>query len=440
MMFILFLLIIFFLAVVGFFSRVEFAASTAAISRLDELLKTKEDPAGDRVRFWLSQPEEREQIVAVAQVGLAVSSLALGAISKDFFESLTGIIFIETYSGWLAFLDTLIPVVPWILSISLVAACYIVFSVQIPRARVLQSPEAFLLKSASTITFYSRLLGQFTQRVQRVALWFQRELGLNPEQEYVYHYSAADIREIVEGAEAGGVIEEPEKEMLSAVIDFGDLVVRQIVTPRTEVVSVNVETSGAEVIHLCLEHGITKIPVYEVDLDHIVGIVHLRDLVKRLMDNGIEKFTAGDVQRPAMFVPETISVSSLLQQFRISRKHIAIVLDEFGGTSGLVTLEDLLEEIVGDVKDPFETGVEAIKLSPDGSAVIDGMMLLEDFNAYFGLELQQNNYDTVAGFVLEKLDRIPSVGDLVVDSEQAIMLRVEKMDHLRIESVYFRRL
>lgn len=161
-----------------------------------------------------------------------------------------------------------------------------------------------------------------------------------------------EIKEIVSGPNSEGVIEEPERRMLSAVIDFGELVVRQVSLPRTEILAVEADEPIQEAIRLATEHSITKMPVYEDNLDQIIGIVHVRDILARMVSGKLDGCLARDLAREVLFVPETISVNALLREFRARRMHIAIVLDEFGGL-GLVTLEDLLEEIVGEVSRPF---------------------------------------------------------------------------------------
>ena len=231
------------------------------------------------------------------------------------------------------------------------------------------------------------------------------------------------------------MIEEQERQMLSAVIDFGELVVRQVYLPRTEIVGVEADQSLSEIIRLAVEHDLTKFPVYEDNLDHIVGILHVRYILAALVDGSSESKKARDLAREAIFVPETISVSDLLRKFRARRTHIAIVLDEFGGTAGMATLEDLVEEIVGEYGDSLVAGAPAIQPQADGTSLVDGLALIDEIKDHFGLELSDPNYDTIAGYVLSKLGRIPQVGDTFEDPENGIQLKVTAMDHLRIAQV-----
>ncbi len=249
-----------------------------------------------------------------------------------------------------------------------------------------------------------------------------------------------ELKQIVSGPEVEGLLEAPERDMLTAVIDFGELVVRQIMIPRMEIVALDSTAPISAGIDLVLENSITKIPVFEEDVDNITGILHLRDLVLAQKENQDPSTTVGSLKREALYVPETISVNDLLHQFRARHTHIAIVLDEFGGTSGLVTLEDLLEEIVGDVRDGFENEPPSFMTTPEGKIIIDGFTTIEDVNEHFGLNLHDPHYDTIAGFMLGRLGRIARTGDVIEVKEENIRLQVDQMDRMRIDQVCLTRI
>jgi putative hemolysin len=220
--------------------------------------------------------------------------------------------------------------------------------------------------------------------------------------------------------------------MVHAVFDMHDTFVRQVMIPRTEVVAVEAGTSLAKVIDVLVANPFTKLPVYEEKLDDVIGILHSKDVLRALVDQKVEGMMARDLMRDAIFVPEAARADRLLEFFRSSHQHIAIVLDEYGGTAGVVTLEDLLEEIVGDVRAPIDTEAE-IQAMADGTALVDGFMLIEEVNEHFGLNITDPHYDTIAGFIMGRLGRIAQVGDrLRIDST---LLRVEAMQGLRIEYV-----
>jgi CBS domain containing-hemolysin-like protein len=225
--------------------------------------------------------------------------------------------------------------------------------------------------------------------------------------------------------------------MLHAIFDFGELLVRQVMIPRTEITGVEADASMDEILNVVNQSTYTKLPVYEDDLDLILGIIHVKDLLRVLSQPEDKAFNARSLLREPLYVPETLPVNDLLHKFRQNRQHIAIVMDEYGGTAGLITLEDLLEEIVGEVSDPFDEDFPEIQTLPDGTMLVDGLALIEDINQQLDLNLQDPHYDTIAGFLLGKLGRIPKVGDTVVS--EGARFTVESMDGLRIARLSVKR-
>lgn len=237
---------------------------------------------------------------------------------------------------------------------------------------------------------------------------------------------------LVKASAEEGVVEVDAEEMLHAVFDFGDLLVRQVMIPRTEMIAVPADAKVPDILDLAAQNPFTKFPVYGDNLDQILGIIHLKDLIPMLRDDENNTRSACDLMREAIFIPETARVSTLLHFFRMHRRHITIVLDEYGGTAGIVTLEDLLEEIVGEVSDPFDHEQDILLLR-DGSALIDGLTLIEEVNEHFSLNLQDPHYDTIAGYVLGKLERLAQVGDVIIID--GFRLRVEDLDGFRIARI-----
>jgi len=257
--------------------------------------------------------------------------------------------------------------------------------------------------------------------------------GLQMAGEHSLLYTVEELKQIVSESEEVGLIQTPERKMLHAIFDFGELLVRQVMVPRTEIQAIEADSSLGEIISLATKSTYTKFPIYEGNLDRILGVVHVKDLLHSMQSADYENCTTRSLAREALFVPESSSVNILLRQFRDNRQHIAIVMDEYGGTAGLVTLEDLLEEIVGEVSDPFDIATPEIQPLPDGSVLIDGLTLIEDVNSKLGLDLRDPYYDTMAGYLLGKLGRIPRVKDVVEGDD--LRLRVDAMDGMRIARI-----
>lgn len=435
-----FILILVLIALNGFFVAVEFAAVAARRSKLDGLAG-EESAAAQLVRSWLDKPAARDRLIAASQLGITVVSLTLGAVGENTFEAILEPYFQDLhFPPWLAVIDFILPLLPLLISLTIVTSLHVVLGEQAPKVAVLHAPERFALLATPAMNVFSKIFKGFIDLLDWATRAVLRLAGVPASNVYSTLYSIEEIKRMVTGPDVEAVIEAPEREMLSAVIDFGSLVVRQISIPRTEIVAVEAAAPIAEALRLAAEEGITKLPVYVDHLDKIIGIVHLRDLVIALQNGQSENLKASDLAREALFVPETIPVNALLHQFRDRRMHIAIVLDEFGGTAGLVTLEDLLEEIIGDIQDPFDAAPPPIQALPDGTALIDGMTEIDEINEHFGLNLSDPNYDTIAGYILGKLGRLAQNGDVVEDGENGILLRVENMDRLRIAQVLLRRL
>ncbi len=436
----IYLNILFILILIGlnaFFVGVEFAAVASRRSRLD-LLADADSRGAQIVRSWLEQPSARDRLIAASQLGITVVSLALGAVGENTFEALLHPLFDHLQlPAWLVFLQSVLPVLPLLLSLIIVTSLHVVLGEQVPKVAVLRAPERFAVRSAPWMQFFARLFKGFVYVLDFLTRTLLKLLGI-PSDASLSAYTLEELKEVVTGPEVEGVIEPSERKMLSEVIDFGSLVVRQVSVPRTEIIAVDATAAVAEAIQIAVEHAITKLPVYEENLDQIIGIVHLRDLVCALQAGAGDR-SARDYRRDALFVPESLLVNQLLHQMRAARTHLAIVMDEFGGTYGLVTLENLLEEIVGEVQDSFDLAPPQVQSLGEDTFLVDGMTLIEEINEHLQLQLSDPHYDTIAGYVLSKLGRIPMENEEVTDAEQHIALTVASMDRLRIAQVIIRK-
>lgn len=432
------LLILALVALNGFFVSVEFAAVASRRARI-EVLAEEGSPAAKIVKGWLENPAGRDRLIAASQLGITIVSLALGATGENTFEALLEPLFhnLSLPANWLA-LRPIAAALPLVLALTIVTSLHVVLGEQVPKVATLHNPERFALLSAQPMYLFSRIFRWFINLLDWATRQILTLLGLQMVGEHLMLHTIEEIRQILDESEVGGVIQPPEREMLDAIFDLGDLLVRQVMVPRTSVIAVEADTPLDEVITLATQSTYTKFPVYEDNLDQILGIIHIKELLRAMQSDDCRNCTARSLVREAIFVPETLTVSALLQKFREHRQHIAIVMDEYGGTAGLVTLEDLLEEIVGEVSDPFDKATSEIEQLPDGTSLIDGMALIEDVNQALDLSLLEPDYDTIAGYVLGKLGRIPRLNDVV--EGDGVRLRVEAMDGMRISRVHLTKL
>jgi len=221
-----------------------------------------------------------------------------------------------------------------------------------------------------------------------------------------------ELHELMEASEEEGLINEDESDMIRAIFTFGETVVREVMVPRTEMACIAVDATTEELIATIIGCGHSRIPVYEGTVDNITGILYAKDLLKFWGENSAS-LDLGSIARPPFYVPETKKLEELLQEFKKRRVHIAIVIDEYGGTSGLITIEDLLEQIVGDIQDEYDVEEELIQLQADGTAVVDARLPIEEFEQFFDVEVEREKFDTVGGLIFYLLGKIPHSGDKI---------------------------
>lgn len=241
-----------------------------------------------------------------------------------------------------------------------------------------------------------------------------------------------ELQKIIEKSEAEGVINEDEGEMLHSIFTLGETIVREIMVPRTDMVCCSVDAGVADILEAVIGAGHSRIPVFEGSTDRIVGVVYAKDLLKYWgrPDNDI---SLHKVMREPYFVPETKNVEELLQEFKTKRVHLAIAVDEYGGTSGLITIEDLLEEIVGDIQDEFDREEEMLLVQPDGGVLVDARMGLEEFEEYFNVEVMRDKIDSVGGYLCEIFGYLPKPGEEIAD--QGLRLSIVESDARSIRKV-----
>lgn len=424
-LFLKFTLVALLIVINGFFVAVEFAVIAVQRARIRQ--KALDGDARARiVEQWVDDPDF---LIAGAQLGITIASLALGALGEQTIAAV-----IEPYLHTLPpFMTTTVAAsLPLLISLTIITMLHVVLGEQVPKSATIRYPERFVLLSARPMSWFLRVLHPFIRLLDALSAGVLRLIGIEPVPGHNSIFSVEDLKQIVMQSQRDGVLQERERQMLHAVFDFRNMLARQIMVPRTEMVSIKADTTTERLLDLAVEHPYTKFPVYEDDHDHIIGIVHTKDLLKVVRD-GRNELRANNLMRPALLLPETVRVDDLLAAFRQNRAHAAVLIDEFGGTAGFVTLEDLLEEIVGDVRGEFDTGEPGYQRLADGTVILSGLLTITEFNALFGLAIHDPNYDTLAGYMLGRLDRMAQEGDVV--EANGARLRVEAVDGYRIDRI-----
>ncbi len=241
-----------------------------------------------------------------------------------------------------------------------------------------------------------------------------------------------ELQEAINSSEEEGILNESEGDMLQSIFEFGDTIVREVMVPRTDMVCCSADVTLSDFLELIIQSGHSRIPLYEGSTDQIVGVVYAKDLLRNWGAND-ETLTLTKVMRTPYFIPETKRIEDLLVDFRTKRVHMAIAVDEYGGTSGLITIEDLLEEIVGDIQDEYDLEVPWVQPQEDGTLLVDARANVEELEEYYDIEIPREKFDTVGGYLFHLLGNVPKAGEKVVDN--GLVLMVEESDERKIGTV-----
>ncbi|MGE5361825.1 MAG: hemolysin family protein [Bacteroidales bacterium] len=409
----------------GFFVAAEFAIVTVRKTRIDQLV-AEGNRLARTVRRAVSDPD---RYIAATQLGITMASLALGWVGERYVASMIEPIF--------AFAPTPIATatvhsLATTVAFALITAVTIVFGELAPKTIALQQAERTALAVAWPTEVFMVIFWPFIRLLNGLGRAVVRLFGLREPSGHSLVHSEEELKMLVTASQEAGVLEEDEEQMLHRVFGFADLTAAQVMIPRTEMVAAAADASLAEVLAEVARLPYPWLPVYRETLDDIAGIVPVADLV-RAVATASDRFALAPVVRDAVTVPETMKADDVLNEMRRKRMNVVVVIDEYGSTAGLVTFEGMMERIVGDVTSEFGPAGSRIRVLHDGSALVDGLVLVADVNDRFGLHLDEATYTTVGGYVLGRLGRRARVGD-AIDVEGRTM-RVEALDGLRVARI-----
>jgi putative hemolysin len=394
------------------FVAAEYALVTARRSRLEE----RAGKGGVGARRALRLMDDPVRFISTVQVGITVSGILLGAIGEPLLSG-----FMEPpLSNTVAFL----------IAFAILTYLSVVLGELVPKAVALQQAERLAMVLSIPLDWLARITHPVVWVLQGSANLVLRVLRVKPAPAGMIAYTREDIRHSVAAAEDVGELHEAEEEMLYKVFDFASKEVSAVMVPRPEVVAISVDMPPEEALGTILDSPYTRYPVFRESLDDIVGVLHVRDLFAAMHDEGIANVRLEAIVRPAYVVPETKDLAALLADFRREKQHMAIVIDEYGAMEGIVTLEDLLEEIVGEIEDEFDLPDTSVEKVDEKRIRIDGTFTIDDFNEQFGTELEEGDFHTMAGLVFGALGRQPEVGDEV--AVDGLRLEVLEVDGSRI--------
>ena len=413
------------LAANAFFVAAEFAVVRSRRSRLESMAR-----AGDaKARLVLKATSNLARLLSATQFGITLASIGIGALAEETlsthfnaaFSSVPLLVQISARVG----LGTLC-------AMAIVTYFHVVFGELAPRGATILNPEGVSRWLVPGLVAFAWITRPFTWLLNRSAELVLRPFGLRPGSAEENVHSPDELRILVEQSQEGGVLERQDAALIEGVFEFSEKNAREVMTPRTEIDALDIETTLDEAVAVVVETQRSRYPVYEETIDNIVGLVLAKDLIPVLRDRPAQ-FTIRSVMRTVHVVPGSREVEEVLADFKRLKEHMAVVLDEYGGTAGLVTMEDLLEEIVGEILDEYdETEVLAADV-PGSDVVVPGAMHIGELNERFGLEVPDDEYSTIGGYVFGALGRLPVAGDRVQASHALFTVRA--MDGRRIESL-----
>lgn len=417
-------LIVFVLLLVnGFFVSAEFAIVRARRAKIEQLTKDGNVDA----KLALKALEDMNFFIAAVQVGVTIASIGIGWFGSPTIEKMMDPILSNLPSSYVYLTHTITAVVAFLV----VTFLHVVIGEQVPKCIALQYPEKISLYVAKPMDIFMTISKPFVWVLNVACNGILRLFRIPVSTARVVH-TIEDLDLMVNTSYDEGVLNETEKDMIHNVFKFSDLTAREVMIPRTDMVCVPIGMSIEELNKVATENQYTRYPVYDGDIDHITGLIHVKDLYSLSIKD--EVCPIEKIQRKVLLVPETITMDNLVREFKKNKSQMAVVVDEFGGTSGIITLEDVLEEIFGDVQDEFDEETEFdIKEIKPNHYLANGMMRLDELANYFDLpddKLEDDDVDTIAGLVVKELGRLAQLDDVVKYHE--FTFTVKEVDGARI--------
>ena len=416
----------------GLFALAEFSIISSRVSRLAQK-KAERKLGADRARRLRADPE---RFLASIQVGITLVTALLGVFS--------GVTIVAKVEIWLA-------QAPWqwvvdsagSLALGLVVVGLTILSVVlgelVPKYIALSYPERYARYVAGPVLFFITLTGPFSRLLSWLAASIVRLLGFK-RGDHHHHVSEEEINQMLLDGRHRGVFDDTEQEFIRSVFDFADSTVRRAMTPRPDVIAIERSANPSDILQLILKEGYSRYPVYEETIDKVVGILHSKDLMARTVE--LDQVTLSGLMRAPMFVPDSMPLPKLLREFQRGRNHLAVVLDEFGGTAGIITLEDIIEELVGEIQDEYDTEAAPIVKHSAFLLYADGDVWPGDANELIDSHLPEDQHDTLAGLIMATLGRLPrkyetvEIADarvtvLAKSGNRILRLKVEKTSEVR---------
>jgi CBS domain containing-hemolysin-like protein len=418
-------------AINGFFVAAEFALVGVRRSRIETLAE-----GGDRrAKRLLGILDNLNAYLSASQLGITLASLALAILGEPTIAHLLEAPLAKlNFGDW--FTDTWRHAIAFVIAYAILTSLHIVLGEQAPKLVGLERAEKVAMWSALPMEIFYKLFSWPIRALDSASVAVVRPFGMHASSAHASIYTEEEIRQLINASHKGGQLEIEEQQLINRVFDFSEAEVREAMIPRTAVAAIPVTATLAEVEESFCETGYSRLPVYREQLDNIIGVLFMKDIMPCLKSSGRKEFDMETMVHPPMFVPATARLGNVLAQMQAARTHLAFAIDEHGGIEGILTLEDLLEEIVGEIDDEYDEEVRAQIVEEDGAYLLDGMLAVRDANRKFKLKLPEDaGYTTLAGFLLARAGRILKPGETV--EHDGASFTIERVDRHRIRRVRF---
>ncbi len=419
------ILVMFLVLLNGFFVAAEFAMVKVRSSRLESLVLE----GNVRAKFAQKLTSNLDAYLSACQLGITLASLGLGWVGEPAIARL-----VEPLLKGIGFSDVMIHTVAFAIAFSIITFLHIVLGELAPKSLAIQKSERVTMWTAPLLIGFHKIMYPFIWFLNGTANWLLQFIGIQPAKEHDAAHTEEEIRILMEESHKSGYIDKTELALVDNIFDFSERNAREVMIPRTDMVCLYSQNSFEENLEIAIREQMTRYPMCDPDKDNIIGFVHIKDLFAAL---GKGKRNLDEMVRTVISVPESMPISSLLKMMQKKRAQLAIVIDEYGGTAGLLTIEDIIEEIVGEIQDEFDEERQPIEVKEHDTFSVDGRLLIEEANDYFGFRIDSEDVDTIGGWMYSIVETPPKVDQRV--EWDGFEFVITEADHLRINRVLIRR-
>ncbi len=418
------ILVVFLVMMNGFFVAAEFSIVKIRTSRLETLIQE----GNSKAKYAKKLTDHLDASLSVTQLGITLASLGLGWVGEP-----TVAVMLMPITEFLGLSPEVSHSVAVIVGFTIITAMHIVLGELAPKSMVIQKYEAVVLNISLPMLIFHKIMWPAVWLLNHVANWIVAKLGFEPTSEAEEAHSEEEIRLLMEESHKHGYIDKTELTFVDNVFDLSDMTVREIMIPRTDMICLNLEDSLDENIKIALDEQMTRYPVYIEDKDNIIGFLHIKDLIRPLYAKKDKDIDIKSLVRKVTVVPESMPVRNLLKLMQTKKLQLVIVVDEYGGTAGMVTLEDIVEEIVGEIQDEFDEERPSVEKRSEKLYSVDAKMLLDDLNEMLGTNIKEENIDTIGGWLSTQVETPPKIGQKASFGDDEFF--VEEVARVRITRV-----